>query len=312
MIYLPPIIKTRLEEKLAKLNKLRPLPKSAVQKLREKFQIEMTYNSNAIEGNSLTLKETYWVIQEGITIKGKPIKDVLEAKNHKEALDFLYELVERGSQFTFSENLIKQLHALIIQDIDKEKAGQYRKVDVFITGAEHTPPPAFEIPIKMAELIKWGRSNYKKMDIVEFSAILHHRFVHIHPFEDGNGRTGRLLMNIFSMKYGFPIAIIQKNDRLKYYRALQAADKGTYNPLVNLVAQAVLRSLNIYLDVLTPSKEKEPFISLAEASKQSPYSQAYLSKLAKEGRLEAHKFKRNWVTTKKAIEFYIKNRRRKS
>src|SRR3989344_5725975 len=106
MTYLSPIVKTRLQEKLAILNKLRPLPKSATQKLREKFQIEMTYNSNAIEGNSLTLKETFLVINEGVAVKGKPLKDHLEAKNHHAALEYLYDLVERDKQYTISERLI--------------------------------------------------------------------------------------------------------------------------------------------------------------------------------------------------------------
>lgn len=296
-----------LEERLKKLNKLRPLSQTLLKKLKNRFEIEMTYNSNAIEGNSLTLKETYWVIQEGVTIKGKPLKDVLEAKNHKAALDFLYEMVEQKSQFTFSESIVKQLHALIIQDIDREKAGRYRNVDVFITGTEHTPPPSFEVPLKMHDMVLWARANHRKMNVVEFAAILHHKFVHIHPFEDGNGRTGRLLMNIFLMRHGYPIAIIQKNDRQKYYRALRAADLDNYKPLVNLVAQGVLRSLNLYLDTLTPSKEKEPLLSLAQAAKPDSYSAAYLGKLAKEGKLESYKIKRNWVTTKSAIERYKKS-----
>lgn len=304
-------LKHILEEKLKKLNKFRPVSKTLLQKLRERFEVEMTYNSNAIEGNSLTLKETYWIIREGITVKGRPLKDVLEAKNHKEALDFLYELVEHGSQFTFSEHLIKQLHTLIIQDIDREKAGKYRAVDVFITGTEHKPPPPIDVPAKMQELVHWARHHNKKMNIVEFSTLLHHKFVHIHPFEDGNGRTARLLMNVFLMRHGFPIAVIQKVERQKYYRALRAADNDDFKPLVNLLAQAVLRSLNIYLDVLTPSKEKEPYVTLAQAAKKGPYSAAYLGKLAKEGKIEAHKFKRNWVTTKKAVQRYVASCRRK-
>lgn len=299
-------IKKTLEERLKSLNKLRPISKTLLLKLKERFEVEMTYNSNAIEGNTLTLKETYWVIQQGITVKGKSLKDHLEAKNHKEALDYLYEIIDNGKNFTFSEHLVKELHSLMIQDIDKNIAGKYRNVDVFIAGTEHIPPKSIEVPLKMQELIDWAKKNYKKMYIVEFAAIFHHKFVHIHPFQDGNGRTGRLLMNIFIMQYGFPIAIIQKNDRQKYYRVLEMADNGNYKPLVLFVAQAVLRSLNIYLDVLTPSKNKENFISLAKATKYCSYSQAYLGKLAKEGKLEAIKIKRNWMTTKEAVGKYVK------
>lgn len=299
-----------LEDRLKQLNKLRPISGTLLEKLKERFQIEMTYNSNAIEGNTLTLKETYWVIQQGITVKGKSLKDHLEAKNHKEALDYLYEIIEQGSSHTISEHLIKNLHSLVIQEIDSSIAGQYRKVDVFITGTDHVPPSAIEVPYKMQELVVWARENYKKMTIVDFATLFHHKFVHIHPFQDGNGRVGRLLMNVFLMQYGFPIAIIQKNDRQKYYRSLAEADYGRYKPLLTFVAQAVLRSLNIYLDVLTPSAEKENWISLAQASRQFSYSQAYLGKLAKEGRLEAIKVKRNWLTTEEAVSRYEKKHRK--
>ena len=299
-------LKKTLEDKLKQLNRLRPISTTLLQKLKERFEVEMVYNSNAIEGNTLTLKETYWVIQQGITVKGKSLKDHLEAKNHKEALDFLYEMIAYEKKFTFSEHLIRQLHTLIIQDTSENIAGKYRLVDVFIAGAEHTPPSALEVPVKMKELVDWAKKNYKKMDIVEFSAIFHHKFVHIHPFQDGNGRTGRLLMNIFLMNYGFPLAIIQKNDRQKYYRVLTAADNDNYKPLVLFVAQSVLRSLNIYLDVLTPAKTKENWIPLSQAAKYCSYSPAYLGKLAKEGRLEAIKIKRNWLTTKEAIKKYVK------
>lgn len=298
-------LKEILEEKLKQLNKLRPISHTLVAKLKERFEVEMTYNSNAIEGNTLTLKETYWVIQQGVTVKGKTLKEHLEAKNHKEALDFLYEIIDHKNKSTISEYLIKSLHSLVIQDINKQMAGQYRKMDVFITGADHTPPKAIDVPHKMAELMNWAKKNINKMNVVEFSSIFHHKFVHIHPFEDGNGRTGRLLMNVFLMQYGFPIAIIQKNDRQKYYRALAMADFENYKGLVNFVAQTVLRSINIYLDVLTPSKNKEEWISLAQATKYCSYSQAYLGKLAKEGKIDAHKLKRNWITTKKAIQNYI-------
>ena len=148
-----------LEEKLILLNKRRPLSPSVNEKLRERFEVEMTYNSNAIEGNTLTLKETYWVIQQGVTVKGKPLKDHLEAKAHKEALDFLYDLISEKKKATISEHLIKNIHSLILEDIDKEIAGVYRKTDVFITGSDHKPPSPLDVPAKMNELIDWAKKS---------------------------------------------------------------------------------------------------------------------------------------------------------
>lgn len=301
-----------LAEKLKKLNKIRPLSPTMIAKLRERFEVEMTYNSNAIEGNSLTLKETYWVIQEGITVKDKPLKDHLEAKNHKEALDLLYELVDHEKSSTISEHLIKSFHTLIVQNIHQEIAGQYRKIDVFISGSKHKPPPAFEVPRKMHELILWMRKYHKKMHVIDFATLLHHKFVHIHPFQDGNGRTGRLLMNVFLMHYGFPLVIIQKNDRKKYYRALRQADEENYVLLTQMVSQAVLRSVNIYLDVLTPSNEKTYFELLSTIVKKTPFSAKYLNKLARLGKIDAHKEGRNWLTTKQAVDDYIKAQAKKN
>jgi len=307
---LDPVLHDLLVQKLKKLNQLRPISSTMMKKLRERFEIEMTYNSNAIEGNTLTLKETYWVIQEGMTFKGKPLKDHLEAKNHKEALNYLYDLIQEKNH-TFSEHLIKTLHTLILEKIDQNIAGQYRQIEVMISGASHRPPSALDVPLKMHDLIEWTRDQQEKMNIIEFSAIFHHKFVHTHPFEDGNGRTGRLLMNVFLMRHGLPLVIIQKNDREKYYRTLHAADKGDYKPLVKLVAQATLRSLNIYLDVLTPTAKKtEWFKSVSEIALETPYSAAYLGKLAKLGKIDAHKEGRNWLTTKQAIENYIKSRKK--
>ena len=180
MTYLSSIVKNRLEDKLKKLNKLRPLPKSAVQKIREKFQIEMTYNSNAIEGNSLTLKETFLVINEGVTVRGKPLKDHLEAKDHHAALEYLYDLIDKNKKHTISEILIQNLHQIIIQETDKEWAGKYRNANVIIGGAKHTPPDALQVPQKMHNLISWLYSQKSKMNIVELSALLHHKLVYIH------------------------------------------------------------------------------------------------------------------------------------
>lgn len=144
------------------------------------------------------------------------------------------------------------------------------------------------------------------------AAVLHHRLVHIHPFFDGNGRTARLVMNVVLMRVGFPLAVVLKNDRKKYYRTLGEADKGKYDPFVRFIAQAVERTLDIYLKVLTPSrKTKEHFISLAELAKDSKFTEKYLNLLARNGKLEAHKEGRIWLSSKEALKRYLEGRERK-
>lgn len=310
-MYLSKDIQKRLEEKKERLDALRPLPVQAVKKLREQFELEMTYNSNAIEGNSLTLKETYLVISEGLTIKGKPLKDHLEAKNHTEALVYLYDLIDKDKKHTISEHLIRSLHQLVVQDTDKEWAGQYRNSGVMITGTDHRPPEAFEVPRLIRGLIEWVKIEKSHIHVVELAAMFHHKLVHIHPFFDGNGRTARLAMNIFLLQAGYPLVIVLKNDRKKYYRVLALADKGQYEPLVRFIAQAVERSLSIYLKVLTPtSRKKEVFVSLRDLSSQSQYSAKYLNLLARTGRIESYKEGRNWLVSKESLERYIQGRKR--
>ena len=312
MSLLSPTIKDRLESKLKKLNQLRPLPKPSVKKLRDKLKVEMTYNSNAIEGNSLTLKETFLVVNEGLTVKGKPLKDHLEAKDHHSALQYLYEMVEKDKRNTISERLIRSLHEIIMQETDKKWAGCYRNSNVIIGGADHKPPDALEVPKQMQELMRWLNSQKKKLHIVELTALLHHKLVHIHPFFDGNGRAARLVMNVLLMQVGYPLVIILKNDRKKYYDILDKADKKDYEPLVKFIAQSVERSLDIYLKILTPSsKTSEKFLLLSEIAKSTPYSAKYLNLLARQGKLEAHKEKRNWLSSKEAVERYMQKRKRK-
>ena len=303
---------TRIDQKKKQLQELRPLPTTAVKKLQEKFEIEMTYNSNAIEGNSLTLKETYLVINEGITIKGKPLKDHLEAKDHHEALEMVYELIDQKSQPTLSQHLIRSLHQLIVKKTDEEIAGKYRTTNVFIAGADHIPPDALQVPIEMKKLLAWYSKKQKIMHPIELSAIFHHKLVQIHPFIDGNGRTARLVMNILLLRAGYPLAVILKNDRKKYYRSLQLADKGDLSLLVSFIAQAVERSLDIYLKTLTPrTKLSEKYLLLSEISPNTPYTTKYLNLLARQGKLEAHKQGRNWLTTLQAVQRYIDGRKRK-
>ena len=255
MEYLDKAVIKRIESKMDELIQLRPLPPSAVNKLRQQFEIEMTYNSNGIEGNRLTLKETYLVISEGITVKNKSLKDHLEAKDHYEALEFIMELVEHKKPQTVSEQLVKTLHQIVVRDIEKEWAGKYRNSNVMITGAKHKPPDAISVPSEMRDLIRWFGKNERELHAIELASLIHHKFVSIHPFFDGNGRVGRLLMNVILLREGYPISVVLKNDRKKYYDALSKADEGGYTSFVRMMAQSVERSLDIYLKVLRPSKK---------------------------------------------------------
>lgn len=312
MPYLDLSLKKRLDKKLTLLQSLRPIPPSLVLKLKEQFGIEMTYNSNSIEGNRLTLKETFLVINEGITIKGKSLKDHLEAKDHFDAINFLYDFIEKDSRQTVSELFIRSIQQLIVKKTDMEWAGKYRDGNVIITGSDHTPPDATTVSGLMNDLIKWVNGNKNKLHPIELAALLHHKIVFIHPFFDGNGRTARLVMNLILMQKGFPLVMILKNDRRRYYESLDKADRDDYTSFVRFVAQAVERSLNIYLKILLPaSKVKEKYHLLSEISKKLPYSKKYLNLLARQGKIEAYKEKRNWMTSDEAVERYIEGRIRK-
>lgn len=308
---IPKALLKRIDEKLELIQSQRPLPGSLVRKLKEQFSIEMTYNSNAIEGNRLTLKETFLVINEGITVKGRSLKDHLEAKNHHEAIHYLYDLIEHEKRQTVSEQLIRSLQQLVIKDIEDQEAGKYRKGNVMITGSSHRPPEAYEVPKLMEELVVWVRKNANKIHPVELAALAHHRLVHIHPFADGNGRTARLFMNLILMQKGYPLVIILKNDRQKYYRALDKADRGNTTDIEKLIAQSVERSMNIYLKVFkSGTSASEKFVPLSSLTKKSGFSEKYLNLLARSGKLEAHKEGRNWLSSQKALDIYLQTRER--
>ncbi|MBF0107165.1 MAG: Fic family protein [Deltaproteobacteria bacterium] len=311
--YLDSQMTARIEAKLERLNKLRPLPAPLVKKIHDHFKIEMTYNSNGIEGNSLTCKETYLVINEGITIKGKPLKDHLEATNHYEALNYLSDLVQKDKKHTFSEVLIIQLHRMILQHIEREWGGRYRNSQVLIGGSSHKPPPSKLVPHEMQRLVNWVIDHRNTHQVIELAAIIHHRLVFIHPFFDGNGRTARLVMNTLLMQNGYPLVSVLKNDRKKYYRTLSLADHGDIKPFVRFIAQCVERSLDLYLKAIMPDTIKqEKHLLLSQIAKQTRFSAKYLNLLIRKGKLEAHKEGRNWKTSIDAVKRYLNARKRKS
>ena len=300
---IPSPLAERILEKRRRLGALRPVPKAALEKLRERFELEWTYNSNAIEGNTLTLRETMLVLREGLTIGGKSMREHLEVTNHKAAIDFVYNLLKKKY---ISEMDVLEIHALILDRIDPYNAGFYRHERVRISGSDYSPPSPEKVPRLVTEFVKSFKTEPEELlDSIEFSAVAHFTLVDIHPFIDGNGRAARLLMNLFLMRHGFPPAVILRVDRPRYYSALDAAHKGDLQPFVELVARSVERSLDLYLEVLEKPAEKTDLISLAQAAKLTPYSQEYLSLLARKGRLHALKRGRAWVTTGKDVEEYL-------
>lgn len=292
----------RIAEKKKRLDSLRPFPKEALQRLREYILTELTYNSNAIEGNTLTRQETRLVIEEGLTIGGKSLREHLEAINHPAALAAVE---KEAREKRISEAFVLYLHSLVLKGISDKYAGKYRDQDVRIGGSRFRPPAYREIPARMHAFISELNEDKGRLSPVELAALAHFRIVDIHPFLDGNGRVARLLMNLVLVKHGYPITIVQKAERNRYYAVLEKAHFGDLKPFMDFTARAVERSLNLYLEALEPRRlPEERFISLAEAARYCPYGQEYLSLLARTGRLDAAKIGRNWVTTRKAVREY--------
>jgi Fic family protein len=293
----------RIKDKKDQLSKLRPLPQSALQRLKSELSIEWTYNSNAIEGNTLTLQETRLVLEQGITVKGRNLREHFEAKNHEKAILFVEELAK--PRYSLCERDILKVHSLVVENIESEFAGRFRNGQVRILGENFIPPNFVKIPSLVKELVSYVNHNPDKLDSVELVAKFHHRFVWIHPFFDGNGRTARLLMNLILMKFGYPPAIILKNNRKQYYRSLNLANKGDYKAFVLLIAQALERTLDLYLEA-SGALGSDEYVLLSVLSKKFPYSQEYLSLLARQGKIDAHKKARNWLATEQSVAEYIK------
>ncbi len=237
----------QVDELNKKLNSKRPISKETLKSLKESINLEWTYNSNGIEGNTLTLRETQ-VVLEGITVGGKSIKEHLEVINHEKAILFLDDLVK--DKEIINEWNIKNIHGLVLKYIDDENAGRYRTENVTIKGAVHVPPDYLIVPELMERLVL----NYKDWDkyhpIIR-AALLHGELVKIHPFIDGNGRTSRLVMNLSLMNSGYLPVIIKKEKRLEYYNALDKAHTtGDYTDFVKLVNELEIEMLNKYLELL--------------------------------------------------------------
>ena len=262
-----------LSKKKAELENARPLPPLLVRNLEEWFRIELTYTSNAIEGNTLTRSETALVVEKGLTVGGKSLKEHLEATNHAHALDWVQQQTTRPVT-GISERDVLSIHDTILKGIDDAHAGYYRSVPVRIAGSRVILPNARKVPELMEALIQW---LHKPANVhpIEHAAEAHYRLVTIHPFIDGNGRTARLLMNMMMLIYGYPPVIIRKRDRLTYINALEKAQLGgSKEDYLKLIHKSAERSLDIFLNAAQDKPQKE-------AEESIPHKLLKIGELAK-------------------------------
>ncbi len=300
MRYLNPRLYERVLQKKKKLDSLRPLPESLVRKIRGQMQVEYVYNSNAIEGNTLTLRETQLILEEGITVANKPLRDVLEARNHPEALKYIEDVAKSGQ---LREEHLLNLHQLVMNRV-VEDAGTYRRGEVRITGAKFIPLPPYEVPFKIRDMIEEYNRNSDELAPIELAAWTHHRLVHIHPFTDGNGRVARLLTNLIMLRYGYPLAVILRVDRKKYLDSLGKADAGNLAPFANFIAANLEQSLDTYLRAMNP--KQDPLLPISEACKGTRFSPEYISLLARTRRIPALKIGRKWMISKSTLREYMR------
>ncbi|MCP4155823.1 MAG: Fic family protein [bacterium] len=236
-------ILNRIDELQQKIKPLRPFSKEMKNQLRQFYRIGLTYSSNAVEGNSLTLSETKVVLEDGITVGGKPLKDHLEAVGHSRAFDLMWQLAATGNNALFNESDIKNLHSHLFQPLNPDVAGIYRKAVIMVTGSSYTFPAPAEIPTSMKEYVTELPGIKEKSHPVVYASEVHANLVRIHPFSDGNGRIARLLMNLVLFASGYPVTIIPPLRRVEYINALEKSHlTGDNSSFVRLIASCVKES----------------------------------------------------------------------
>jgi Fic family protein len=254
----PPVLSGEISSDLTDLdslklqwNKVRPLSSIQLNKLQQYFHTMYTHDSNQIEGNTLTFQETHLVVNEGLTISGKSMREHLEAINHQEAIDYLIDLVHHKEEF--SKRVLLELHHLILKSIDSQHAGVYRSVPVKISGSRHEPPQPYLIDKLMEDYFIYYENQKKVMHPVILAAEMHERLASIHPFIDGNGRTSRLIMNLILLRHGYTLTSLKgdSTSRLKYYQALEKVQvENDPSMFYRLIIEAVKRSLRDHLDAV--------------------------------------------------------------
>jgi Fic family protein len=277
-----------LTEKKRQLDQFRPLPKELVANLENWFRVELTYTSNALEGNTLTRQETAVVVEKGLTIGGKSLVEHLEATNHAAALNKVVQIAQSATA-DITEHTILDLHSTILHGIDDANAGRYRSIAVRISGSMVVLPNPLKVPTLMADFEKeMGRSD---LHPVELAAEAHYQLLTIHPFIDRNGRTARLLMTLLLLQKGYPPALIRKRDRVPYLKALEKAQLGgSKEDYYGIISKAVSRSFDIYFHALDPELEPlqkpTPLLRIGQLAKLTGEPHATLRHWMKEGLLE--------------------------
>lgn len=238
----------KIEELKKRLAEMRPLNGGEIKRLKEEFIIGNTYHSNAIEGSTLTLRETALILGEGVTIAEKPLREHLDAIGHRDAFEYIADIAKERS--SLSEKTIKEIHSLVLMG-DRENRGVYRKVPVTIVGAEHTPPQPYLVPELMERLISDYEELCRQKNIIEAAAEFHLRFESVHPFIDGNGRTGRLILNLELMKSGLLPINIKFTDRSRYYKAFEEyAERESAASFAEMVYEYEFYELEKYIKII--------------------------------------------------------------
>ena len=280
----------KLTAKKKLLDEREPLPEVLINNLDEWFRVELTYTSNAIEGNTLGRRETALVVEKGLAIGGKSLLEHIEAVNHARAVDWVKKQAKRGPHSLTEEDIL-HIHHLVMKGVDDFNAGRYRVTPVRISGSVAVLPNPRKVPDLMKGLVKW-LNLATDLHPVELAAEAHYRLVTIHPFTDGNGRTARLLMNMVLLMSGYPAAIIRKRDRLAYIDSLEKAQLGgAKDGYMKIVARAVDRSLDIYLKAAEgetdTGDDKGPLLRIGELAKLVNQRNSTIRHWTKEGLLEA-------------------------
>ena len=264
-----------IESLKVRLDDLRPLSKELENKVFQKLRLDWNYNSNAIEGNAFTFGETIALLMEGVTAKGKPLKDALDIKGHNEAIDFMMAMIH--DERDLNETDIRNLHKLILGENYRKnaitstgkptkkliKVGQYKTEPNHVqtsTGEIHYYASPEETPAKMQELMIWYNGIIKKGDFspLVLASLFHHKFVEIHPFDDGNGRMTRILTNFILLKFGYPVSVIKQETKAEYYSSLAQADNGELIPIIEYISETVKHSLIIYFKAINGGDINEP------------------------------------------------------